>query len=153
MCLADTRMFLPGLNLTYTDRASMAASAEVRVPFVDPLVFEAAFSLEAQDRRFADVLEGRAQGSRTDLAPGGDRAPAESFLSAPLRAWVSHDLEGWSTTRWSAASWYRRGCCAERRAAAHRGREGGSGRLREAGLAVAVDGAVVPPGARAGVGA
>ena len=36
MCLADTRLFLPGLNLAYTDRASMAASTEVRVPFVDP---------------------------------------------------------------------------------------------------------------------
>ncbi len=34
MCLADTRLFLPGLNLAYTDRASMAASVEVRVPFV-----------------------------------------------------------------------------------------------------------------------
>ena len=45
MCLADSRMFLPGLNLTYTDRASMAASTEVRVPFVDPVVFRAAFSL------------------------------------------------------------------------------------------------------------
>jgi len=44
MCLADSRLFLPGLNLAYTDRASMAASTEVRVPFVDPEVFKAAFS-------------------------------------------------------------------------------------------------------------
>src|SRR5215472_15273111 len=29
MCLADTRLFMAGLNLTYTDRASMAASVEV----------------------------------------------------------------------------------------------------------------------------
>ena len=36
MCLADTRLFMAGLNLTYTDRASMAASVEVRTPFVDP---------------------------------------------------------------------------------------------------------------------
>jgi len=43
MCLADTRLFLPGLNLAYTDRASMAASVEVRVPFVDPVVARAAF--------------------------------------------------------------------------------------------------------------
>ena len=35
MCFTDTRLFLPGLNLAYTDRASMAASTEVRVPFVD----------------------------------------------------------------------------------------------------------------------
>ena len=39
------RLFLPGLNLAYTDRASMAASVEVRVPFVDPVVARAAFSL------------------------------------------------------------------------------------------------------------
>ena len=50
MCLADTRMFLPGLNLAYTDRASMAASTEVRVPFVDPEVFRAAFSLSGKDK-------------------------------------------------------------------------------------------------------
>jgi asparagine synthase (glutamine-hydrolysing) len=46
MCLADARMFLPGLNLAYTDRASMAASVEVRVPFVDPVVAQAAFSID-----------------------------------------------------------------------------------------------------------
>ena len=45
MCLSDSRLFLPGLNLAYTDRASMAASVEVRVPFVDPTVVAAAFSL------------------------------------------------------------------------------------------------------------
>ena len=37
MCLTDTRLFLPGLNLAYTDRSSMSASTEVRVPFVDPV--------------------------------------------------------------------------------------------------------------------
>lgn len=36
MCLADPRLFLPGLNLAYTDRASMAASTEVRVPSWTP---------------------------------------------------------------------------------------------------------------------
>ncbi len=46
MCLADARMFLPGLNLNLTDRASMAASVEVRVPYVDPQVAHAAFSLD-----------------------------------------------------------------------------------------------------------
>src|SRR5262249_5076810 len=45
MCLADARLFLTGLNLAYTDRASMAASVEVRVPFVDPLVARAAFAI------------------------------------------------------------------------------------------------------------
>src|SRR5215469_12207734 len=50
MCLADARLFLPGLNLAYTDRASMAASVEVRVPFVDPVVARAAFSIAGKDK-------------------------------------------------------------------------------------------------------
>jgi asparagine synthase (glutamine-hydrolysing) len=48
MCLADTRLFLPGLNLAYTDRSSMSASTEVRVPFVDPDVFRAGLQFQRQ---------------------------------------------------------------------------------------------------------
>ncbi|HXT89874.1 MAG TPA: asparagine synthase (glutamine-hydrolyzing), partial [Trebonia sp.] len=50
MCLADARLFMAGLNLTYTDRASMAASVEVRVPFVDRVVAEAAFTIAGRDK-------------------------------------------------------------------------------------------------------
>jgi asparagine synthase (glutamine-hydrolysing) len=92
MCLADARLFLPGLNLTYTDRASMAASTEVRVPFVDPVVFEAAFSLDGQQkvhRRKGKVALKEA--ARGWLPSEIVNRPKASF-SAPLRAWVSHDL-------------------------------------------------------------
>ncbi|HEY0643403.1 MAG TPA: asparagine synthase (glutamine-hydrolyzing) [Nocardioides sp.] len=92
MCLADTRLFLPGLNLAYTDRASMAASTEVRVPFVDTEVFEAAFSLPPSDR-----IRGRTQ--KAALKDAARRwipdevidRPKGSF-GAPLRAWVGNDL-------------------------------------------------------------
>src|SRR5262249_49236248 len=50
MCLADTRLFLPGLNLAYSDRSSMAASVEVRTPFVDPVVARAAFSIPGRQK-------------------------------------------------------------------------------------------------------
>ena len=36
-----------GLNLTYTDRASMAASVEVRVPFIDKKVIETAMKIDS----------------------------------------------------------------------------------------------------------
>jgi asparagine synthase (glutamine-hydrolysing) len=92
MCLADSRLFMPGLNLTYTDRASMAASTEVRVPFVDPVVFGAAFSLPGSAK-----IHGRVQKAALKQAARGwipdeiiDR-PKASF-GAPLRAWVSNDL-------------------------------------------------------------
>lgn len=92
MCLADTRMFMAGLNLTYTDRASMAASTEVRVPFVDPLVFKAAFSLPGTDK-----IRGREQkaalkdAARAWLPDAIIDRPKASF-GAPLRAWVTNDL-------------------------------------------------------------
>lgn len=92
MCLADSRLFMQGLNLTYTDRASMAASCEVRVPFVDPLVFDAAFAIPG-----ADKIRGRTQKAALKEAARAwlpdqiiDR-PKASF-GAPLRAWVTNDL-------------------------------------------------------------
>jgi asparagine synthase (glutamine-hydrolysing) len=93
MCLADTRLFLPGLNLAYTDRASMAASVEVRVPFVDPVVARAAFSIPGRDkirRRQGKVALKRA--AESWLPREIVYRPKASF-SAPLRAWVRNDLQ------------------------------------------------------------
>ncbi len=80
MCLADARLFMAGLNLTYTDRASMAASVEVRTPFVDKVVAEAAFTIAGPGQDPGQDAEGRAQGRGRELAAAGDRAPAESVL-------------------------------------------------------------------------
>ena len=92
MCLTDSRLFLPGLNLAYTDRSSMSASTEVRVPFVDPYVFRAAFSF-----RGAQKIRGRTQ--KVPLRDAAENwvprdvldRPKASF-GAPLRAWVTNDL-------------------------------------------------------------
>ena len=92
MCLTDARLFLPALNLTYTDRASMAASTEVRVPLVDPVVFQAAFSFPGRAK-----IRGRAQkvplreAARSWLPSEVVDRPKASF-GAPLRAWVTNDL-------------------------------------------------------------
>jgi asparagine synthase (glutamine-hydrolysing) len=93
MCLADTRLFLTGLNLAYTDRASMAASVEVRVPFVDPVVARAAFSVGGHDK-----IRGR-QGKLALKQAAESWLPREivyrpkASFSAPLRAWVRNDLQ------------------------------------------------------------
>jgi asparagine synthase (glutamine-hydrolysing) len=92
MCLADARLFLPGLNLAYTDRSSMAASVEVRVPFVDPVVAQAAFSIPGSEkiqRRQGKVALKRA--AENWLPHEIVYRPKASF-SAPLRAWVRGDL-------------------------------------------------------------
>lgn len=92
MCLADTRLFLPSLNLAYTDRASMAASTEVRVPFVDIEVVRAAFSqpgsAKIAGRRGKAVLKKAAEG----ILPRAIIDRPKGLFSAPLRAWVRRDL-------------------------------------------------------------
>jgi asparagine synthase (glutamine-hydrolysing) len=93
MCLADARMFLPGLNLAYTDRASMAASVEVRVPFVDPVVAQAAFSIggSAKIRRNQGKVALKKEAENW-LPREVVHRPKASF-SVPLRAWVRDDLQ------------------------------------------------------------
>ncbi len=94
MCLADARLFLPGLNLAYTDRASMAASTEVRVPFVDIEVVRAAFSLpgsaKINGRRSKAALKAVAEA----WLPREIVHRPKGLFSAPLRAWVRRDLRG-----------------------------------------------------------
>ena len=92
MCLADARLFLPGLNLSYTDRSSMAASVEVRVPFVDPVVARAAFSFTGADKiRRRQGKVALKQAAERWLPQEIVHRPKASF-SAPLRSWVRGDL-------------------------------------------------------------
>lgn len=92
MCLADARMFLPGLNLAYTDRSSMAASTEVRVPYVDVEVVRAAFAVPG-DRKIVG-RQGKAvlKEAAVPVLPREIVYRPKGLFSAPLRAWMSRDL-------------------------------------------------------------
>jgi asparagine synthase (glutamine-hydrolysing) len=93
MCLADTRMFLPGLNLAYTDRASMAASVEVRVPFVDPVVAQAAFSIDGNAKIRRNQGKVALKKAAENWLPREIVHRPKASFSAPLRAWVRDDLQ------------------------------------------------------------
>ncbi|MER7763655.1 asparagine synthase (glutamine-hydrolyzing) [Streptomyces sp. NPDC097619] len=92
MCLGDSRMFLPGLNLAYTDRSSMAASTEVRVPYVDVEVVRAAFAVPG-DRKIVG-RQGKAvlKEAAVSVLPREIVYRPKGLFSAPLRAWMSRDL-------------------------------------------------------------
>jgi asparagine synthase (glutamine-hydrolysing) len=94
MCYTDLRHFLPGLNLAYTDRASMAASTEVRVPYVDREVVAAAFAIPGRRKiarwRTKAVLKRAAR----PYLPKAIIDRPKGLFSAPLRAWVRRDLQG-----------------------------------------------------------
>ncbi|MGH3824701.1 MAG: asparagine synthase (glutamine-hydrolyzing), partial [Pseudonocardiaceae bacterium] len=92
MCLADTRLFLPGLNLAYTDRASMAASVEVRVPFVDVEVVKAAFSVPGHQKIVGRQGKVALKQAALSILPREIVYRPKGLFSAPLRAWMSRDL-------------------------------------------------------------
>ncbi|MEP9381732.1 asparagine synthase (glutamine-hydrolyzing) [Nocardioides sp. KR10-350] len=92
MCLADARLFMQGLNLTYTDRASMAASTEVRVPFVDREVFAAAFAMKGRDKVRGRTQKAALKDAARAWIPAEIIDRPKASFGAPLRAWVTHDL-------------------------------------------------------------
>jgi asparagine synthase (glutamine-hydrolysing) len=92
MCLADTRLFMAGLNLTYTDRASMAASVEVRTPFVDLIVAQAAFSIKGSDKIRGKTAKAALKDAAENWLPNEIVHRPKASFGAPLRAWVRNDL-------------------------------------------------------------
>lgn len=92
MCLADARLFMAGLNLTYTDRASMAASVEVRTPFVDKIVAEAAFTIAGADKIRGRVQKAALKDAAENWLPHDIVHRPKASFGAPLRAWVRNDL-------------------------------------------------------------
>ncbi len=92
MCLADARLFLPGLNLAYTDRASMAASTEVRVPFVDVEVVKAAFRIPGHRKIVGRQGKVALKQAALSILPAEIAYRPKGLFSAPLRAWMSRDL-------------------------------------------------------------
>jgi asparagine synthase (glutamine-hydrolysing) len=93
MCFTDIQMFMLGLNLTYTDRASMAASVEVRVPFIDREVVSMAMKMDGK-------LKFRKGQSKYILKKMAEKylphdiiyRPKASF-GAPIRSWISGELK------------------------------------------------------------
>ena len=88
----DAKTFLPCLNLTYTDKMSMAASVEVRVPLLDDdLVALAAripSSLKIKRLRRKYIFKRSQQGS----LPREIIWRPKAGFGAPIRSWLEKDL-------------------------------------------------------------
>jgi asparagine synthase (glutamine-hydrolysing) len=88
----DAKTFLPCLNLTYTDKMSMAASTEVRVPLLDDEVVALGARLppDMKLRRLTRkyILKKSMEGT---LPKEVIWRPKAGF-GAPIRAWLAKDL-------------------------------------------------------------
>ena len=89
----DQKTFLPCLNLTYTDKMSMAASTEVRVPLLDDEVVDLASKvppgLKLHGRRRKYVLKKSMEG----VLPEEVIWRPKAGFGVPLRAWMANDLK------------------------------------------------------------
>lgn len=92
MCFTDLRLFMPGLNLTYTDRASMAASTEVRVPYIDKEVVAAAFAIPGRQKVVGSERKAILKRAAERWLPKEIIYRSKALFSAPLRAWIRRDL-------------------------------------------------------------
>jgi asparagine synthase (glutamine-hydrolysing) len=92
MCFTDLRLFLRGLNLFLTDRASMAASTEVRVPFVDIEVVKAAFATPGARKIVGQERKASLKKAAEAWLPRSIIYRPKAMFSMPLRSWIRRDL-------------------------------------------------------------
>ncbi len=96
MMYQDTRFYMTDDVLAKVDRASMAASLEVRVPFLDPHVFSFAWSLPLSMKlgRTTGKLVLRRLLSRR-LPEELMKRPKQGF-AVPVGRWLRSDLRDWA---------------------------------------------------------
>jgi asparagine synthase (glutamine-hydrolysing) len=93
MCNTDLHLFLLGLNLTYSDRASMAASVEVRVPFVDKKVIEYAMTIAGDLKIKGGVSKYILKKVAEKYLPREIIYRPKAPFGAPIRSWISDELK------------------------------------------------------------
>lgn len=92
ICNTDLNMFMLGLNLTTTDRASMAASVEVRVPYIDKIIISEAMKIPGKLK----IKKGQAKyilkKTAENILPHNIIYRRKASFGAPIRSWISSDL-------------------------------------------------------------
>jgi asparagine synthase (glutamine-hydrolysing) len=96
----ECRHFLADHNLNYTDKMSMAAGVEVRVPLLDPDLVRLAFSLPLEQKQrgrhgkwvLTEAMRGILPDQILNRPKTGFGAPLRSWLHGPLRALLNDTL-------------------------------------------------------------
>jgi asparagine synthase (glutamine-hydrolysing) len=93
MLYVDLKTFLPCLNLTYTDKTSMASSMEVRVPLLDHELVEMAARIPARLKLKGLTRKHILKRAAAAWLPREIIHRKKAGFSAPLRAWLARDLK------------------------------------------------------------
>lgn len=109
-CLAfDLSIYLPSHNLHYMDKATMAASVETRVPFLDNEFARFMLALPADEKvRFGTTKYALRRAAAGFIPQEVIRRPKTGF-GAPIRSWLKRELRPMVHDYLSPASVVRRG--------------------------------------------
>jgi asparagine synthase (glutamine-hydrolysing) len=109
MLALEQRFFLPDHNLAYTDRMSMAAGVEVRVPFLDLDLVELAARIPQRFKQRGRTGKWVLKQAMEPYLPKQVIHRPKTGFGAPLRRWMRHELRGLLGDLLSAESLHRRG--------------------------------------------
>jgi asparagine synthase (glutamine-hydrolysing) len=93
MCNTDIKMFMNGLNLTYSDRASMMASVEVRVPYIDKEIIEYAMQIPGKYKYKNGKSKYILKKVAEKYLPKDIIYRPKASFGVPLRSWISGELK------------------------------------------------------------
>ena len=92
MLVLEQSFFLPDHNLTYTDKMSMAAGVEVRVPFLDHDLVEFASHIPVKYKQRGRVGKWVLKKAMEPYLPRDVIYRPKTGFGAPLRRWLQTDL-------------------------------------------------------------
>jgi asparagine synthase (glutamine-hydrolysing) len=92
ICYNDTMIYMPDHNLTYTDKASMAASVECRPPLIDHRIVEFMFRCGLHFRIKKNTQKYILKKVAERYIPKENIYRPKAPFSAPMRGWLKNEL-------------------------------------------------------------
>lgn len=109
MLTLEQKYFLVDHNFNYTDKMSMAAGVEVRVPFLDKRVADVASKVPSELKQEGRVGKSILKKAAESLLPKDIIYRPKSGFGAPLRTWLKNDLSEYVDSLLSIDSINKRG--------------------------------------------
>ena len=94
MLYVDQQTFLPDLNLAYTDKLSMAASIEARVPFLDNTVVDFMRQIPPHLKLHGFTQKYILRKAMEDSLPKEVISRRKAGFGLPVRSWLRNELRG-----------------------------------------------------------
>jgi len=92
MLFLDAKYFLTDHNLNYTDKMSMAAGVEVRVPYLDPDLIAVAARLPSSFKQHRATGKWILKKAAEPYLPHDVIYRSKTGFGAPMRHWIKHEL-------------------------------------------------------------